>query len=478
MFGLMKNKSCTSANQEHWYRLHYCGLCKTIGSRYDQKSRLFLNFDLVFMAEILSHINQSRPENWSPEFQSQKCFQLPSESNTPIHMQYVADINVLLAQTKVRDNQQDDVSLVWSAVGEIFSGSFNKMNERMERWSLDKEFLDNLLLENNNRERNLHHPSNKTEEMVAWYAAPSAEMTAYLFAKGLRDEQTKEWKNHFSKIGYGFGELTYALDAWRDIQKDREEENFNVLLINEIPVGQAKKSLEDWIWSRADNIIELINHSSLEPHLKQNIVARLTMNLSSALGVEHHCQTVNQGIAESTVPVLISKISDTLNSIANWLNPLRPSKFIVSYLVLVFLFFHEYLFAVGKMIQSPAQSLSHYGLLAGIISLPFISYFIFKKVAEDDKKGGRKRKRLAARLKRKLKRMERRAAKGKGEGGLKTWHWVLIILGGLFLIGLLAGSSANCGGGNGCNADCSSGGGGCGDGCGDGCSSGCNSSCG
>ncbi len=43
MFGLMKRPP----------REPYCGTCKTMGERYGQKTRLLLNHDTVFLAELL-----------------------------------------------------------------------------------------------------------------------------------------------------------------------------------------------------------------------------------------------------------------------------------------------------------------------------------------------------------------------------------------------------------------------------------------
>ena len=68
MFGLMRVKKCgMSEAEKHFRRLHYCGTCKTIGSLYGQKSRLLLNHDTVFLAEILSSLSDENASEWQSD---------------------------------------------------------------------------------------------------------------------------------------------------------------------------------------------------------------------------------------------------------------------------------------------------------------------------------------------------------------------------------------------------------------------------
>ncbi|MCU0238408.1 MAG: DUF5685 family protein, partial [Pyrinomonadaceae bacterium] len=78
MFGLMRAKTCgMSADEKHFRRLNYCGTCKTIGSLYGQKSRLLLNNDTVFLAEILTSLSDENVESWQKSYQSYNCLNLP-----------------------------------------------------------------------------------------------------------------------------------------------------------------------------------------------------------------------------------------------------------------------------------------------------------------------------------------------------------------------------------------------------------------
>ena len=83
MFGLMKNTGCLQPGQPDWYRLHYCGTCKSLGRLYGQRSRLFLNYDIVFLSEILTLLQESETEKWDKSLYSKNCFDLPGVQKLP-----------------------------------------------------------------------------------------------------------------------------------------------------------------------------------------------------------------------------------------------------------------------------------------------------------------------------------------------------------------------------------------------------------
>lgn len=47
------------------WQLHYCGACKTIGRQYGHKSRMLLNYDAVFLAELLTELGGEDAEAWA-----------------------------------------------------------------------------------------------------------------------------------------------------------------------------------------------------------------------------------------------------------------------------------------------------------------------------------------------------------------------------------------------------------------------------
>jgi uncharacterized protein DUF5685 len=64
MYGLMRARHCgQSIEQSERHRFHYCGTCKTMGRLYGQRSRILLNHDAVFLAELLTLLSEESPRN-------------------------------------------------------------------------------------------------------------------------------------------------------------------------------------------------------------------------------------------------------------------------------------------------------------------------------------------------------------------------------------------------------------------------------
>src|SRR5260370_41810099 len=56
-------------------RLPYCGTCKTLGAVYGHRTRLLLNHDTVFLAELL--LAQTPEPEWTGAYKSFNCLALP-----------------------------------------------------------------------------------------------------------------------------------------------------------------------------------------------------------------------------------------------------------------------------------------------------------------------------------------------------------------------------------------------------------------
>ena len=345
MFGLMKNTSCGQSDQPDWYRLHYCGTCKSLGQIYGHRSRLFLNHDIVFLAEILSLLQESQTQNWDPALHSKKCFELPKEENLPLSLQYAADINTILVELKVRDNVSDEFSQVWKLTKRFLNRPFSKIQERVKKWGIDDQKLLELQLEDSNRA--FTNPSQKTmEELLSFHAEPSAKITGYLFAKGTEVIDKTDEQDTIYKIGFAFGELTYGLDAWRDFENDREDESFNPLLFfPQQSIADRKSAAENWVWKKADEIQSLIEKVNLEEKIKHSLQGRLQMNLAAALSEDAQVVRPKTDIGKSTVPTAVRTFWKTYRNITSWINPMRPTRFVVGYLVFFFVFFQQKLLA-------------------------------------------------------------------------------------------------------------------------------------
>lgn len=467
MFGLMKNTGCMKAEQHDWYRMHYCGTCKAIGSQYGQRSRMLLNFDCVFLAEMLSVIQEDETDQWDASLSSHQCFSMPQEDRIPLSLQFAADVNLLLAEMKVQDNLQDEVKMVWKTAQRFFRKPFGKLKEQLQKWEIDQHFLVDLQAEHSLRESQPPTTSD-IRKLLAWYAAPTATITGYLFGKGGELVQQTDWKETMSGIGYAFGELVYGLDAWNDVEKDEEEEAFNLLLLNSDKSIEDKKQLAaDWLWEKADSIQQLINEAPFPAEVKTSLNSRLVLNLAAKLGEKKHVCTPQSGIEKATVPRIARTMGIVQHGIWAWTNPLKPVRFAATYIVGLLLVFHQQLFAAADYGAEASMSLD-FGLIGGLIGAPIGMYLLARGISKNREWFARKLEAQPKRIKRWLRRAERKAT--KKDGKLKWWAWLLIIIGGLFalllllLILLLVSAVSNCGSSDcgDCNCNC----GDCGD-CGD-----------
>lgn len=77
MFGILKQNKLTEIEYNN-FRLNYCGTCKSIAKMYGHKERLFLNFDVVFLSELLSALDNGN--NKFSHIKPNSCLTIPSWS--------------------------------------------------------------------------------------------------------------------------------------------------------------------------------------------------------------------------------------------------------------------------------------------------------------------------------------------------------------------------------------------------------------
>ena len=462
MFGLMKNKGCSLSDQPDWYRAHYCGTCKTLGQVYGQRSRMLLNYDVVFLAEILSLIQKEDTKTWDESINSYKCFSLPKENDIPLSLQYAADVNLLLAELKIADNAFDDSSELWNMANKFYQSKFSKLRKRIDQWGIDWFILEKWQKEGQKRENQVQDKAlPNLNKQLDFCGESTAQVTAYLFAQGVKGIGSDKWYDEVYQTGWLFGQLIYELDAWKDYEQDIEEEKFNPLVHDNF--FSDKQEIPDRLWKVADAICTQIDAFPFDENVKASLKTRLQLNLSQSLSSTVETCSPSTGIEKSTIPRLFSTASRYIREGLSWIDPARPGKFALSYLVFLAVFFAQPLIAVTRtLVHQPGVFQMNWTLLLSLslppMALYMLSILLLKK--KKDKKFKRKMKRLERRLKRKLRRLERKEERKNKK--IKWWGWVLIVLGALVLISLLSsgGSSDSCltiGGGCG---DC---GGGCGD---------------
>jgi hypothetical protein len=231
MFGIMRPEGgCSNKNSSDYrfHRMHYCGVCKAMGNSYGHKSRLLLNYDSVFLSELLTELGTEDLNNWENAFQAiNKCLTMPT-GNIPVSLQYAADANVLLADLKIQDQLLDNGSLGWRFAQKFFNKPFVRNAAKLSNWGIDKNEIQKIGEFQLNIEKN-YVKFDKLEDCIEFYAKPTAELTALIFGNAAQVIARPELKEKLSALGYDFGQMAYLLDAFEDFEKDIRKGQFNPL---------------------------------------------------------------------------------------------------------------------------------------------------------------------------------------------------------------------------------------------------------
>ena len=280
MFGLLQRQ--TNGNDTtacHDYRLHYCGTCKTMGALYGQRSRMLLNFDAVFFAELLSNLNGDDIANWHANYQKQNCFALPPDENTmPTALRYAATANVLLAELKNDDNLRDGGGVLWRSAKWVLNNSYQQANKAMQAFGLDTS----LLWEEIEAQEKLEKYTENQSLTLADFAVPTRKMTALVVAQAASVLEKKDLHDDLYEVGSSLGELVYFLDALEDLVQDAKNKTFNAFLrffktekLDAIQLTLAAQTVQ-----RAEQrLAKALQNLPLADAIKEEMTARLSANV-------------------------------------------------------------------------------------------------------------------------------------------------------------------------------------------------------
>lgn len=212
------------------YRGAYCGLCRTLGSRHGQLSRLSLTFDMTFLLLFLGALYE--PEERETEF---RCALHPRHKRTAVATKftdYAADMNVLLAYLNALDDWKDDRRLS----GLLASGVFRKAHQRAaeaypRQARAVRDALDRLSEIERANSGGLDAGANCFGELLG-----------ELFVYDPRDY----WAGRLRNFGRELGKFIYYYDACVDFASDRKAGKYNPLVqsgATELDLCQARETL-------------------------------------------------------------------------------------------------------------------------------------------------------------------------------------------------------------------------------------------
>ncbi len=219
MFGyVLPEKPELKIREYELFRAYYCGVCKSMGRRYGQLSRLTLTYDSTFLALLLSSLTGERVG-----VKKERCVAHPVKKRNVAGgsslIDYASDMNIILAYYNLEDNWQDERSLLAGSAGLLLRGAFKKLYGKYEeKCGIIEQSLKELHVlekQNCNSMDRAAEPFARLMEAVVSYPPLCADRTV---------ERTLNW------IGYNIGKWIYIIDAFDDLKKDMKSKAYNPLI--------------------------------------------------------------------------------------------------------------------------------------------------------------------------------------------------------------------------------------------------------
>lgn len=215
MFGFVTAASgLLSEENKIRYRGWYCGLCRSLGKVCGKSCRLLLNYDMAFLAMLLSSVHRL-PEST----EECSCAAHPLKKHLEIRTaasDYAADMNVILGYYKLIDDWHDDKNPAALAAASAFASKCRELEEKYPRQAQAiSTCLENLGELEQDGECNPDLPANCFGRLMG---------ELFVMEEGVECEQ------ELRAFGRTLGRFIYVMDAATDLQSDLRHERYNCLI--------------------------------------------------------------------------------------------------------------------------------------------------------------------------------------------------------------------------------------------------------
>lgn len=194
------------------YRSYYCGLCRELGQRHGLLARLSLGYDLTFLALLLDGLYDDETEE--REFRCPAHPLKKRQIRNNIYTEYASDMNLLLTWYKCMDDWVDEKKLLRRIYAAMMRRRVQKIEARYPRQA--------AVIRREMEAQQVYEASG--EKHLDTAAGFSGRMIAELFAM---KEDT--WEKPLRDIGFYLGKFIYILDAYEDVEADRQHRLYNPL---------------------------------------------------------------------------------------------------------------------------------------------------------------------------------------------------------------------------------------------------------
>ena len=214
MFGyVIANYDKLTEDEELRYRSCYCGLCMALGKRHGILSRITLNYDLAFLALLLSALYEK-----DDSLKTGRCPIHPVKPRKYVgneFIDYAADMNIVLSYKKFLDDWKDDKSITARCEAMLFEGSYRRIAaEYPVQCKTVNECMDELSAIEKAGILNPDIPAGCFGRLVGGIFNPKLDE----YGEGLR------------AFGNSLGRFIYIMDACLDLKEDIRKERYNPMI--------------------------------------------------------------------------------------------------------------------------------------------------------------------------------------------------------------------------------------------------------
>ncbi|MDD2495528.1 MAG: DUF5685 family protein [Tissierellia bacterium] len=211
MFGYVTiNKMELKFKEYYSYKGYYCGLCKTLKNKYNNVSRMTLNYDMTFLILLLSSLYEVNNVSYNS-----RCMVHPVKKQLIIHneiTEYAAGINIILSYFNLKDNWEDEKDGKSFLLSKILKKQFTKASSQL----VEKSNNIKLRLQNLSDLEKLN--SSDIDAVSNEFGHLMEEIILY---------KVDVWEETLRKIGFFLGKFIYLLDAYEDMEKDKRNKSYN-----------------------------------------------------------------------------------------------------------------------------------------------------------------------------------------------------------------------------------------------------------
>jgi len=240
-------KDDLTVREYYLFRAYYCGLCKELGHQFNNRVKIGLNYDMVFLALLLDSLTETIPKA-EPIF----CVLHPIHKRSALvqssSLEYASFMSVLLTKSKLDDDKTDDGRNLKNLIGSIlYHSAFKKARKPHEKtYEQICHHLDKLYkLEKQNC------------AIFDEVADQFGEVMRVIFTPEFIPESAQE---SLSALAYQIGRWIYILDAFDDLIDDYTKKRYNPLIL-QYAFSERDQTIEDFSQFVKGEITNSLDHT-------------------------------------------------------------------------------------------------------------------------------------------------------------------------------------------------------------------------